>query len=152
MQDHADRFLEPRVGFFHRHGEAGEFVVAVAFADAEIQPSARQQIQRRRLLGQQHGVVPGQHDHRGAEPQRAGAGAEPGEQVERGGDLAEAGEVVLDDEGAVEAERLGFDVVFDEVAEAFGAVELAAAAARRRAAEQTEPHAVALLSPLCAGG
>jgi len=34
--------------------EAGEFVVPVAFADAEIQPPAGQQIDRRRLLGQQY--------------------------------------------------------------------------------------------------
>jgi hypothetical protein len=52
--------------------------------------------------------------------------------------------VVLDDEGAVKAERLGLDVVFDEVAKPFGAVELAAAAARCRAAEQSEPHDVGL--------
>ena len=50
--------------------EAGEFVVPVALADPEIEPAARQQIERRRLLRQQHRVVPRQHHHRGAEPQR----------------------------------------------------------------------------------
>ena len=51
--------------------------------------------------------------------------------------------MVLDDKGAVKAERLGLDIVFDEVAEPLAAVELAAAAApRRRAAEQTELHRV----------
>src|SRR5947208_15604815 len=66
----------------------------------------------------------GQHEHRGAQSQPARARAEPGQQVERRRDLAIAGEVVLDDECAVEAERLGLDVVFDEVAEPLAAVEL----------------------------
>ena len=60
-------------------------------------------------------------------------------------DLAEAGEMVLDHEGAVKAERFRLDVVFDEVAKSFGAVELAAAAARGGAAEQPEPHEQGLL-------
>ena len=140
LQQHLERFLEPRVGFLHRHVEAGEFVVAIAFADAEIEPPARQQVQRRRLLGQQHGIVPGQHDHRGAQPQRSRACAEPGQQVQRRRDLAEAGEMMFHDEGAVKAKRLGFDVVFDEVTKSLGAVELAAAAPRRGAAEQSKPH------------
>ena len=55
--------------------------------------------------------------------------------------------MMLDDKGAVKAERLGLDIVVDEVAEPLGAVEFAARRGpRRRAAEQTEPHDVALLS------
>ena len=50
--------------------------------------------------------------------------------------------MVLDDKGAVKAERLGLDVVFDEIAEAFAAVELGAAAPRRRTAEQAELHGI----------
>src|SRR5947207_7906298 len=90
------------------------------------------------------GFVPGQHDDRGAEPQGAGAGAEPGQQIDCRRDLAITGEMVLDDKGAVKAERLGLDIVIDEIAEAFAAVELGRlrriGAPRRRAAEQTEPH------------
>src|SRR5208337_842485 len=75
-----------------------------------------------------------------AETKPARARAEPGQQVEGGRDLAIAGEVVLDDEGAVKAERLGLDVVFDEVAEALAAVELGTTAPRCGAAEETELH------------
>ena len=42
-------------------------IMPVAFADAEIQSPARQQIDRCRLLGEQYRIVPGQHDHGGAE-------------------------------------------------------------------------------------
>ena len=63
--------------------------------------------------------------------------------------LAVAGEMMLDDKGAVKAEPLGLDIVFDEIAEAFAAVELGrlrwTGAPRRRAAEQTEPHRAMLL-------
>ena len=57
-----------------------------------------------------------------------------------GRDLAEAGEMVLDHEGAVVAERLGLDVVFDVVAKALTAVEVRAAALGLGAAEQSEFH------------
>ena len=43
--------------------------------------------------------------------------------------------MMLDDEGAMKAQRLGFDVGVDEVAKPLGAVELAAATARRGATE-----------------
>jgi hypothetical protein len=48
--------------------------------------------------------------------------------------------VVLDDECAVEAERLGLDVVVDEVAEPLAAVELGTAAPRRCTAKQAKLH------------
>src|SRR5205807_4310369 len=72
------------------------------------------------------------------------AGAKPGQEVQRRRNLAVSGEMVLDYKGAAKAERLGLDIVFDEVAEAFAAVELGrlrgVGAPRRRAAEQTELH------------
>src|SRR6185503_10419977 len=80
--------------------------------------------------------------HRGAEPQRRGPRADPREEVQRRRDLAEAGEVVLDEERAVIAERLRLDVVLDEVLEARRAVDVGAASPRLRAAEQSESHAV----------
>ena len=135
LQQDLDRFLEPRIGLLHWHVETGEFVVAVAFADAEIQSSSRQQVQRRCLFGQQNRIVPGQHDHRGAKPQPVRARTEPGQQVQRRRDLAETGEMMFHHEGAVKAQRLGFDVVVDEVAKPLGTVELAAATARRGTAE-----------------
>ena len=137
------RLVEPRISFLHRHAEPGEFVVAIAFADAEIEPAAREQIERRRLLGEQHRVVPGQHEDGRAEAQGRGARAEPGQQIEARRDLAEPGEMVLDDKGAVKAERLGLDIVLDPVAEALAAVGIrrhGIRPARLRAAKESEPH------------
>ena len=54
--------------------------MAIALADAEIEPAAGQQVDGRGLLGEQHRVVPGQHHHGGADAQRLGAG---GTQVSR---------------------------------------------------------------------
>src|SRR6185437_16584753 len=77
--DDVDRFLEPRLGFLHGDAEADELVVAIALADAEIEPAAGQQVEGRRLLGEQHRVVPRQDQNGGAEPDGAGAGADPGQ-------------------------------------------------------------------------
>ena len=140
LDDQREAFLEALVGLLHRDAEARELVVAVALADAEFEPAAGQQIDGGRLLGEQHRVVPGQHHHGGAEPQRLGARREPGQQVEARRDLAEAGEMMLDHEGRVVAQRLGLDVVFDVVAKALTAVEVGAAALRLGAAEQSEFH------------
>ena len=68
-------------------------------------------------------------------------------QVDRRRDLAIAGEMVLDDKGAVKAERFRLDVVIDEIAEALAAVEFGAAAPRRRTAEETELHYLTLINP-----
>jgi hypothetical protein len=75
-----------------------------------------------------------------AVPSRSQRVREPGQQIDRGRDLAVTGEVMLDDKGAVKAERLCLDVVIDEVAEALAAVEVGATAPRRRTAEETELH------------
>ena len=140
LEDQCEAFLEALVGLLHRNAEARELVVAVALADAEFEPAAGEQIDGRGLLGQQHRIVPRQHHHRGAEPQRRGARRHPGQQIEARRDLAEAGEMMLDHEGRVVAERLGLDVVFDVVAKALAAVEVGAAALRLGAAEQSEFH------------
>ncbi len=145
---HLEAFVEARAGLVHVDAETAKLVVAIAAADAEIEPAAREKVEGRRLLGEQHRVVPGQHDDRGAEPQGRGARAEPGQQVERRRNLTVAGEMVLDDKGAVKSEPLGLDIVVDEVTEPLGAVEFRRVGARRtprrRAAEQTEPHAALL--------
>ena len=101
LDDNVEGFVEPCVGLFHRHAEPGEFVVAIALADAEIEPAPGEKIEGCRLLRQQHRIVPGQHDDRRSEPQAPGARAEPGQQVERRRDLAVAGKMVLDDKGSV---------------------------------------------------
>jgi hypothetical protein len=92
--------------------------------------------------------VPGQYDDRSSEPQPPGARAKPSQQVEGRGDLAVTGKVVLDDKGAVKAERLGLDVVFDEIAKSLAAVEFGAAAPCRGAAEQTELHCSGFLQAI----
>src|SRR5436305_12978474 len=110
IYDYRERLFEARISLFHIDAESGELVVAVTLADPEIEPAARQQIQRRRLLGEQYRVVPRQHEHRGAEPQCRGARAEPGQQIEARRHLPETGEMVLDDKGGMKAERLRFDI------------------------------------------
>src|SRR5205823_1179913 len=113
--------------------------------------ATRQEVERRGLLGEQHRVVPGQHDDRRAKPQMPGARTEPGEEVERRRHLAIAGEMMLDDKGAAKPEPFGFDIVVDPVAKPLAAVEIdgvgCAGPPRRRAAEQTELHDATL--PTC---
>src|SRR6516164_60479 len=67
--DNIKGLVEPGVGLFHRHAEAGKFIVAVALADTEIEPTTGEEIEGRRLLRQQYRIVPRQHDHRGTQPQ-----------------------------------------------------------------------------------
>ena len=142
-----ERFLEALVGLRDRNAEAGKLVVPIALADAKLEPPVREQVDGRGLLGEQHRIVPGQHQHRGAEPQRRGARRHPGEQVEARRHLTEAGEVMLDHERGVVAERLGLDVVLDEVAEPLRRVEVRAATLRLRRAEQSEFHATSVSWP-----
>src|SRR5437763_1278446 len=68
LDDDVEAFVEPRVGLVHIDAEAGEFIVAVALADAEIEPAAGQEIEGRGLLGEQYRVVPRQNDDGSAEP------------------------------------------------------------------------------------
>src|SRR5215469_3132608 len=68
------------------------------------------------------------------------ASAEPGQEIEARRDLAEAGEVVLDEKGAVIAERFCLDIVLDELAEALAAIGVGAAAPRLSTAEQSKSH------------
>src|SRR5439155_4221823 len=128
----------------HIDTETGEFVVAIPLADTEIEPSAGQQVEGRGLLGEQYRVVPRQYQYGGAEAQGRGARAEPCQQVEAGRDLAEAGEMVLDDKGRVEAKRLGLDIVRDPLAEAMARVGQFRAGdrpPRLGTAEKSKPHA-----------
>src|SRR5205823_246087 len=137
---HLERFLEARISLLQGYAEPGEFVVAVALADAEIEPAAGQQVECRRLLGEQHRVVPRQNQHRGAEAQIARAGAEPRQEIEARRHLTKAGEMMLDEKGAVVAERLGLDIVLDEIANALAAVGIGAAAPGLGTAEKSKSH------------
>src|SRR5262249_44221786 len=40
LEDYLEALVEPSIGLLHGYAEAGELVVAVAFADAEIEPTA----------------------------------------------------------------------------------------------------------------
>ena len=138
--EHIEYLLEARLGLIGRHREACELVVAIALADSEIEPAARQKIQGRNLLGQQHRIVPWQHEHRRAEPKARRARRDKGQQREGRGDLADAGEVMLGHEARMEAERFGLDVGFDEIEEALGARRGIGQPRRRGAAEQSKSH------------
>jgi hypothetical protein len=138
--DDLDRFLKARLGLLRRNSETLEFAVAVALADAEVEPATGNQVEGGRLLRQQHRIVPGQHNHRGAEPQRRGAHGKRGLQHQRGGNLVPAGKVMLDQKARHVAQRLSFDGVVEIIAKAlpgFGA-EVAALGLRR--AENAEFH------------
>ena len=113
--DQPDRFLEALRRFLQRDAEALELVRAIALADAEIEPAVRQHVHGRGLFGEQHGIVPGHDDHGGAEPDPAGSRGEIGQQVERGGNLRAAGEVMLDQEDAVEPQPLRLDDAVDQL-------------------------------------
>ncbi len=109
--------------------------MAIAFADAEFEPAAGQEIDRRGLLGEQNRIVPRQHQNRGAEPQGLGFRRHPGQQRQARRDLAEAGEMMLDQEGRMIAERLGLDIVVDELLVALAGIDVRSAMAGRGAAE-----------------
>src|SRR5215472_4714929 len=98
-----------------RHAEAGELISAITLADAEVEPAAGQKVERRRLLGDENRVVPGQHHDRGAETDALGAGRQVAQKVERGRYLAEPGEMVLDEKHAGKPETLGLDNVVDKI-------------------------------------
>src|SRR6516165_1044788 len=117
-----------------------EQIVAVTFADSEIEPALRQEVQGRGLLGQEHWIVPRQHHYGSAEPQRRGARREPRQQGEGGRDLVPAGEVVLNQERAVVAKRFRFDVEIDEVMKALAHRRAGTRAAGLRRTKNSKPH------------
>src|SRR5262249_34802386 len=109
------RLLVTLLGLRHRDAEAVELAPAIALADAKIEPPVRQQIERRRLLGEQGRVVPGQYQDRGAEPHRRRLCRQVGQEIDRRRDLTEPGEMVLDEEDAVKAKRLGLADIVDVI-------------------------------------
>jgi hypothetical protein len=114
--------------------------MAVAFADPEIEPSTGQEVECRGLLSEKDRVVPGQHQHGGAEAERCRARGEPGQQLQRRGDLAPAHEVVLDEEGSAIAERFRLHVELHKVVKAFAQGSTGSLTARLRASKNGELH------------
>src|SRR5436190_9192376 len=136
-----ERLLIALLGFRHRDAEAVELAPAIALADAEIEAAVRQQIEGRGLLGEECRVVPWQHQYGGAEPHRCGLRRQIGQEIQGRRDLAETGEMVLDQEHAVKAELFGLADVIDVVA-VDPAVARLLARIGARAAEQSETHTV----------
>ena len=134
-----DGLLIALLGFLHRDAEAVKLAPAIALADAEIEPAIRQQVQRRGLLGEKRRIVPRQYQHRGAEPQGRGLGGEIGQETECRRDLAEPGEMVLDQENAVKPERFGLADVIDVLGVVVAVADLTADFGTC-ATEQSEPH------------
>src|SRR5262249_14184344 len=120
------------------NAKAVEFRIPVALAHAEIEATVGQKIERRRLLGKQHRIVPRQYYDRGAKPQALRTAGNEAQEVERGRNLAVAGEMVLDHEQACIAEFLGVEHVIDELV--IGLAVGARLAARLAPAEKTELH------------
>ena len=145
LAQEGDRLLVALLGFLHRDAEAVKLAPAIALADAEIESAVGQQVQGRGLFGQQRRVVPRHHQHGRAEPQLLCLGGEIGEEIQRRRDLAEPGEMVLDQEHAVIAELLGLADVIDVVAVDLAVARLVAQLGAR-AAEQPEPHPALLLT------
>src|SRR5262249_5448960 len=104
-------------GLLHRNAKTAELVMAVALADAEIEPAAGNQIKGGGLLCKQHPIVPGQHDDGAAQTKPRGAHGERGLQPQGGGDLVPAREMVLDQEAGTKAKRLCLDRVIKIFAE-----------------------------------
>src|SRR3981081_4581898 len=83
----------------------------------------------------------------------AGTSPQPGQQVEARGYLAKSGEMMLDEERAVIAERLGLDIVLNEFTKPLTAVGIGPGASCLRAAEESKSHSLLLVlfPPLARG-
>jgi hypothetical protein len=77
LQDNFEPLVEARLRLLGRDTEAFEFGMALAFSDPEIEPSTGHEVEGCGLLGEQNWVVPGQHQHGGAEAERRRARGEP---------------------------------------------------------------------------
>jgi hypothetical protein len=105
----------------------GELVVLIALADAEIEPTPGGRSRVTGCSANSTGLCRGS-TMTAVASRKQRVRAKPGQQVERRRDLAIAGTVMLDDKGAVKAERLGVDDILDEIAKSLTAVEFGAAA------------------------
>ena len=143
LADDLHRLVEALGGLRHGNAEAVELGLAVALADAEIDPPAAQEIERGDLLGHQHRIVPGQHDHRRAEADVPGLGRKIRQHGHRGRHLAMTGEVMLDHEELPEAQAVGFDHILDEALVALAVLKTDTAPGSR-SAEQSKLHVASL--------
>src|SRR5262249_3601301 len=133
-------FLETCLGLVGGDLKSLELVVAISFADAEIEPALRKKIERCRFLGEQHRVVPWRHDDGGAKAKRLRAHGQRGEQHQGRGNLVPAAKMVLDREARVKAKRFGFDIEIEELKKALASFRAKSGPIRLRRTEQTETH------------
>ena len=101
------RFHEAPARLLHRDAEARVFHARRAAAEAEQAAPAAQHIEQRDLLGDPDRIVPRQHDHRGAQRDPLRPSGEIGQQLRRRRRHRIAGEMMLQREERIEAERLG---------------------------------------------
>ncbi len=111
LQDHSQRLLEACLCLLWPHAEASELRMPVALSDTEVKTSPGEKIEGRRTLGQQHRVMPWQHEHRRSHPYRRRACGDPTKEIQRRRNLPKAREVMLDQERGVEAEPVGFTLI-----------------------------------------
>ena len=107
LADQLRRFRKARPRFFHRNAEPLVFDARRTAAKAEQAAPAGEDVQQRDPLGDADRVVPRQHDDRRPEHDPLGAAGIIGQQLERRRRHRIAGEMVLEREQRVEAERLG---------------------------------------------
>ncbi len=91
----------------HRYAESGVFDARRPAAKAEEATPAREDVEECDPFGDTDRVVPGEHDDRRPEDDALGAAGEVGQELERCRRHRIAGEMVLEREERVEAERLG---------------------------------------------
>ncbi len=98
---------------------AVDHLLGRAAADAELQPPAGNEVGRTGVLGHVERVFVAHVDHRGADFDPAGLGADGRQQRERRAELP--GEVMHPEERAVRAELLGGDGKLDRLEQRVGA-------------------------------
>jgi hypothetical protein len=132
-----DALVEASRGLGGIDAETVELVEAISPTDAEVEAAARQHVDRRGLLGEQRRHVPRKDRDGGSEAQRRRASRQVAEHHQRGADVPETREVMLDEEGALVAEVLGGA----QVVEVLGVGLLVRPSARTEGApEESEPH------------
>ena len=114
LADDVQRFREPAPRL--RHGDAVSIVFGFrrAAPEAQMQRAPRQRVQHRDLLGDAHRVVPGQHQHRGAEPDIRAERRHMRHEEQRARRRVVVREMVLQHPDRFVAERLGELHVLDD--------------------------------------
>jgi hypothetical protein len=105
--EHREGLREAIARLVHRTAVGVELALRGAAPEAEREPPALEQVvEHAHLLGDHHGVVPGQHDHHRAEVDALGLAGEVGQVLNRAAGHDVRREVVIDRPVRVEPERL----------------------------------------------